>query len=322
MHSDRHQYIDRISGRNSEVRESMPALFRLLTGRTTTTLLGWLNYDLPLAGNLTGAREFLDRSGIDSAELLRDSRSFRTLRDIFERQICYWDCRPMPDDQRVVVSPADSRLLVGSLREVNALFLKGKFFDLVELLGLERSRWTELFAEGQFAIFRLTPEKYHYNHTPVAGTVVDYYEVRGEYHACNPTALVSGVTTLSKNTRHVTIIDTDVAGGTGVGLVAMIEIVALMIGGIEQLYSSQHYDHPAPITPGMFLEKGCPKSLYHPGSSTDLVLFEPDRVEFDRDLLDNLLRSDVQSRYSAGLGRPLVETEVRVRTPIARATER
>jgi phosphatidylserine decarboxylase len=38
----------------------------------------------------------------------------------------------------------------------------------------------------------------------------------------------------SKNKRVVTIIDTDVEGGTGIGLVAMIEVVALMIGDIVQ----------------------------------------------------------------------------------------
>lgn len=336
-HSVRHQYIDRASGEvrdehlfhdakvaflYDQVRESMPALFHLLTGRSTTAVLGWLNYDFPLAGSLTGARDFLDRHGIDRSELRGEATALRTLRDLFERQIRYEDCRPMPTDSRVIVSPADARLLIGSLQEVSALFLKGKFFDLVELLGVEKSRWIDLFREAQFGVFRLTPEKYHYNHTPVAGRVIDYYEVRGRYHACNPTALLSGVTTLSKNTRHVTIIDTDVPEGTRAGIVAMIEIVALMIGGIEQCYSAEGYDRPEPIRPGMFLEKGCPKSLYHPGSSTDLLLFEADRVRFDDDLLGNLLRADVKSRYASGLGRQLVETEVRVRSPIAVATGR
>jgi len=40
-------------------------------------------------------------------------------------------------------------------------------------------------------------------------------------------------------------------------------------------------------------------------------------VTFDEDLLNNLRRHDAQSRFSQGFGRPLVETEVAVRSRIA-----
>ncbi len=172
-----------------------------------------------------------------------------------------------------MVSPADSRLIVGSFNETSALFLKGRFFDFEGLLGREKAVWLAAFAGGDYAIFRLTPDKYHYNHTPVAGVVRDFYQVTGQYHACNPSAVVAEVTPFSKNTRTVTVIDTDVAGGTGAGLVAMIEVTALMIGEVVQCYSSERYEKPRPVTPGMFLERGCPKSLYRPGSSTDVLLF-------------------------------------------------
>ena len=127
---------------------------------------------------------------------------------------------------------------------------------------------------GDFAVFRLTPDKYHYNHTPVAGIVADIYEIAGGYHSCNPGAVVEIVTPYSKNKRVVTIIDTDVPDGTGVGLVAMVEVVALMIGEIVQCYSTERYDNPQPVTKGMFLAKGRPKSLYRPGSSTDVLIFQ------------------------------------------------
>jgi len=114
------------------------------------------------------------------------------------------------------------------------------------------------------------------------------------------------------------VFDTDVPGGTGVGLVAMIEVVALMIGDIVQCYSDVAYDDPVPVVPGLAVARGCPKSLYRPGSSTDVLLFQPGRVCFAADLLHNQRRRDVQSRFSHGFGRPLVETEVRVRSLIAR----
>jgi len=122
--------------------------------------------------------------------------------------------------------------------------------------------------------------------------------------------------------RVVTIIDTDVAGGTHVGMVAMIEIVALMIGEIEQRYSAHRYQDPMPVVPGLFMERGQPKSLFRPGSSTTVLIFEPGRVRFALDLLCNQRRADAQSRYSIALGAPAVETDVQVRSALGHAIER
>jgi phosphatidylserine decarboxylase len=225
----------------------------------------------------------------------------------------------MVDDVSAVVSPADARVLIGSLDTISSLFIKQKFFDYDELLGQDKKEWLAAFRNGAFMVFRLTPDKYHYNHTPIAGEVKDFYEIPGGYHSCNPGAVVSLVTAYSKNKRVVTIIDTDVPMGTGIGLVAMIEVVALMVGEVEQAYSYSRYDSPCSVTPGMFLEKGVPKSLFRPGSSTVVLLFQESRLEFADDLVRNMHRTDVQSRFSAGFGKPLVETDVKVRSRIGSA---
>ena len=120
----------------------------------------------------------------------------------------------------------------------------------------------------------------------------------------------------------VTIIVTEVPGGSHAGYVAMIEVVALMIGQIDQCYSPVAYDNPKMMQIGMMIEKGCPKSLYRPGSSTDVLLFEPGRVRFSDDLLRNRFRPGVQSRFSQGFGRSLVETDVKVRSTIGWRSER
>lgn len=299
-----------------EVRERAPQLFELFISARASSLLGWFNYDLALGSRLVGNQRFLHETGLDLSECVAPA-SLNTLRQLFERQIRYWEGRPLPAEERTVVSPADSRVLVGSLAETSALWLKGKFFAFEELIGRDKGEWLTAFADGEFALFRLTPDKYHYNHTPVAGLVRDIYEVRGRYHSCNPSAIVIEATPYSKNTRTVTVIDTDVPGGTGVGLVAMLEITALMIGEVVQCYSRERYDAPQPVVPGLFVERGCPKSLYRPGSSTDVLLFERGRVQFAEDLLRNQRRADVQSRFSQGFGQPLVETEVAVRSMLA-----
>lgn len=323
-----HQYIERETGhvRNERLfgdrlirllyhgaRENAPFLFKMATSSWSSGLLGFINFDLPFGSN----RRFLEECGVNLAECLDPPESLDTPRKVFERRIRYEQCRPMPEAQWAVVSPADARVLIGSFRDTSALFLKEKFFDFEELLGRHKGEWLQAFTGGEFAVFRLTPDKYHYNHTPVAGTVCDIYELDGDYHSCNPGAVVVEATPFSKNRRVVTIIDTDVPGGTGVGLVAMIEVVALMIGRIVQCYSNEGYAAPRPVVPGMFLRRGMPKSLYRPGSSTDVLIFQPDRVRFADDIVHNMHDTRAASRFSHGFGCPLVETDVKVRSLIA-----
>jgi phosphatidylserine decarboxylase len=298
----------------SRLREDAPSLFRLLTSRRASSLIAFLNYDLFLSRRISGVAPFLNPSAIDRSEWLDPPEMLDTPKKIFERKIRYWQCRPMPDRKNAPVSPADSRMLVGSLENGSALFLKDKFFDLPDLVG--KHVWVETFQRADFAVFRLTPDRYHYNHVPVSGRVIDFYEIPGVYHSCNPGAIVALVTPYSKNARVVTVIDSDVPGGSRVGLVAMIEVVALMIGKVRQQYSRYEYNDPRPVEIGMFLEKGCPKSLYEPGSSTDILLFQPGRISFDDQLVLNMQRPLASSRFTEAFGKPLLETEVKVRSPI------
>ena len=332
-----HQYIERQTGRvlseepyadavidflYSSAKENAPYLFRILTAARVSSLLGCMNYDTALGARVLGNRRFLKSCRVDLSECVDRSETLKSVRHVFERKIRYWECRPMPDDPCTVVSPADSRMTLGSFNATSALFLKEKFFEFGELFGVRKPQWLEAFENGDFAVFRLTPEKYHYNHTPVAGRVLDIYEISGCYHSCNPAAVVAVVTPYSKNKRVVTIMDTDVPGGSRAGLVAMIEVVALMIGDVVQCYSEQRYESPRPITPGMCIARGLPKSLYRPGSSTDVLIFQKGRVSFMEDLVLNMHAPGVQSRFSFGFGKPLVETEVAVRSPIATAGDR
>jgi phosphatidylserine decarboxylase len=328
-----HQYLDRDTGEvrherpygdwivnylYCQKRESAPRVYQLLGSQWFSGFLGWVNYDFPLGQKISGIHRFLKNCAVDLNECLDKPEELDTARKVFERRIRYWQCRPMCDDESVVVSPADSRVVLGSFKETSTLVLKGKFFDYAELLGADKAEWLDAFRGGDFVICRLTPDKYHYNHAPVAGIVRAYYENDGSYHSCNPAAVLTLAAPYSKNKRVVTVIDTDAPGGTAVGLVAMVEVVALMIGDISQRYSESAYNAPIEIKPGMFLRRGCPKSLFRPGSSTTVLLFQENRVEFAGDLMGNLYRSDVESRYSLGLGSPLVETDVKVRSPIGR----
>lgn len=331
-----HQYIERHSGEirdellkadriirlmYSGLRENASFLFRTLTSSILTELIAWSHYDNPFKLKPAHIRKIIRDLHINTDELI-EPECTRSLRTLFERKIAYWKTRPMPDGPDKVVSPCDARIIPGSLSQDTSFFIKHKFFDVEELMGKDKNRWLNAFEGGHYAVFRLTPDKYHYNHAPVTGAVVDFYEINGRYHSCNPSAVIEMVTPYSKNKRVVTIINTDIAGGTGAGLVAMVEIVALMIGDIEQAYSDSAYDNPRKPTLNDVILKGQPKSLFRPGSSTVVLLFQKDRFQFSPDLLANVSRTDVQSRFSKGFGQSLVETDLSVRSEIGIALKK
>lgn len=329
-----HQYLDRRESRvvdetfsgdpivsflYSRVREEAGWLFKTLTSARLTELLAMLRFDLrPLKPGIMRHRLARD-VGIDFTECADPPETLDTARKVFERKIRYWDKRPMDPDPRTIVSPADARILVGSFQRTSTLFLKEKFFCYEEMLGEGKLHWRKKFLAGEYAVFRLTPDKYHYNHAPVTGVVRDIYELDGVYQSCHPAVVVAQATPHSKNRRTVTIIDTDIAGGTQAGLVAMVEVAALMIGDIVQCYSAARYESPSPVRAGMRIERGRPKSLFRPGSSTVVLMFQPGRIRFSEDIVANLRRADLSSCYSVGWHASLVETDVTVRSTIGSA---
>jgi len=317
--ADEQFYHDRlVNYLYSIMREEGSLVYRLVTSKRLSSLMAWINYDFPAGKWLTGGSGFLESSGIDTSEFYDPLDSLNTARKFFERKIRYMECRPMPLNADSVVAPADSRIITGSFASESLLFLKEKFFSLDDLLDAKRG-WSSLYRNGDYAIFRLTPDKYHYSHVPVSGIVLDFYEIDGAYNSCNPGAVLAVNKAYSRNRRVVTIIDTDVRGGTGCGKVAMIEVAALMIGDIVQCYSEWMYETPAPLIHGMFLNKGQPKSLFRPGSSVDILIFENGRVKFDRDLIENSLKTGIETRYMKSFTRPVVETEIKVRSSIGKA---
>src|SRR5215831_9112876 len=109
-----HQYVDRRTGRlcaerlysdalvrwlYSEVRENAPALYRLTISPRVSGLLGFINYDLPLGGLISGSQRFLRENGVNLEECVEPPEALNTTRKIFERRIRYWDCRPLPPER-------------------------------------------------------------------------------------------------------------------------------------------------------------------------------------------------------------------------------
>jgi len=125
----------------SGVRENAGFCFNLITSGRASALLSYLNFDFTFNQNGRKVERFIHELNINMSECLLPPESFKTAKEVFQRQIRYWECRPMlslPSDSTIVVSPSDSKVLVGALSPDKPLFIKEKFFQYRELLEKEK----------------------------------------------------------------------------------------------------------------------------------------------------------------------------------------
>ena len=307
----------------SSERENPSLLQRALATPKVTEWLAHWEFDRHLSEPAQRIAAVVKRLSINTSEILGGTAQMRTLRDLFERKIRYWDARPLPEKEALIVSPADGKALPFAANVESSLPIKEKFIGMGPLLA-DCNPWGDAIdATNGIAgvVVRLTPDVYHYTHAPVSGHVISHRSVEGAFHSCNPIAATRLLSSYPRNRRTVTVYDTDVQDGTGVGIVVQADVAAMMIGQIVSCYSALQYDNPMPLRPGMWVERGSPVSLFRPGSSTSIVLWKGSRAAIASELIANSERADLRSRFSDWLQTAWVETALRVRQPISESTQ-
>ena len=144
--------------------------------------------------------------------------------------------------------------------------VKGAWLNLESLLASKTMSQT--YANGSAMIVRLAPYDYHRFHFPVNGEANDARTIKGEYHSVHPIALGKVPDVFCRNKRNVTELFSD-----NFGRIAYIEVGAITVGSIVQTY-----------IPGM-VTKGQEKGYFQYGGSTIILLFEPNAIAFDEDLI-------------------------------------
>jgi phosphatidylserine decarboxylase len=297
-------------------REDPNLLQRALASPKVTQWLAHWEFDRCLTDPTRRIEQIAARMSINTDEIVGGVSPMRTMRDLFERKIRFWDVRPLPAKSNGIVSPADGKALPFLANDDAALPIKEKFIGVNELLG-QANPWVLGASDIAGVIVRLTPDVYHYTHTPVAGRVVSHQLIEGAFHSCNPLAATRLRNSYPRNRRAVTVYDTDVPNGSGVGTVVQVDIAALMIGQIVSCYSECKYEHPAALRRGQWVERGMPVSLFRPGSSTSVILWHGSRAKVASDLVSNSARAHLRSRFSDWLQSAWVETALQVRQSIS-----
>lgn len=212
---------------------------------------------------------FIANYELDASEFVRDVADFASFNEFFFRELKP-AARPIDPDPNSVVFPADGRhLCVPDLSHCDGLFIKGEMFDLAKLLN-DRAL-SDRYATGSLLLSRLCPVDYHRFHFPAAGVPGPTRLINGPLYSVNPIALKQNIHIMTTNKRCVTELKTETFG-----TVLVMEIGATCVGSIQQTY-----------TPGNPISKGGEKGYFRFGGSSTIMIFEPGRIQFDQDLIDN-----------------------------------
>jgi len=246
-------------------------------GRLSLELLvrrAWLSryygWRMSMADSTRRILPFIVEYGLNVDEFAKSPFVFKSFNEFFYRALAA-GARPIAaaGDDRVAVLPADGRhLAFQNVDAAGGFYAKGQRFDLASFLGdaeLARS-----FAGGSLLISRLCPVDYHRFHFPVSGTPGDARLINGWLYSVSPIALRRNLGYLWENKRMVTLVDSPIFGR-----VAVCEIGATMVGTIFQSYVS-----------GRAVAKGEEKGLFRFGGSCVVTIFQPGRITFDRDLVE------------------------------------
>lgn len=247
-----------------------------LAGRVSLSLLikraifsRWYGWRMDRPASKTRIASFIEQYELDPAEFQNDASEFQTFNEFFFRKLKP-ESRPISTDPETVVFPADGRhLCIPDLSRAPGLFVKGQMFSVNTLL--QDPSLSSRYSQGSLLLSRLCPVDYHRFHFPAAGTPRKTRWINGPLYSVNPIALRQNIEILATNKRCITELDTE-----RFGKVLLIEIGATCVGSICQTFD-----------PDVSVSSGQEKGFFKFGGSSTMTVFEPGRIRFDSDLVEN-----------------------------------
>jgi len=231
-------------------------------------------------------RSFIHDHHIDASEFEEAVEKYDSFNDFFIRKLNPLK-RPIETRKNVAVLPADARYLAfESIDRLNHLYIKGQKFSVSAFL--QDEKLAKSFEGGPIVIARLAPSDCHRFFFPFDCTPSKPKLINGHYYSVNPIALAQNFKIFSENKREVTILHSETFSD-----VAFIEVGATNVGSIHQTFSAnQRY------------EKGEEKGYFSFGGSTIVLLFQKNKIQIDKDLIDKS-KDNIEARglYGQSLGR-------------------
>ena len=136
---------------------------------------------------------------INLDELEKPLHEYKTLQELFTRKLKN-GVRVMDLEKDSVISPVDALIEdMGKISLEHTFIVKGKSYSISELLGSEHK--AQKYLNGTYVIFYLSPNDYHWIHSPVSCKVVDQWALGTKSYPVNKYGMKYGKKTLTTNYR-------------------------------------------------------------------------------------------------------------------------
>jgi phosphatidylserine decarboxylase len=176
-------------------------------------------------------QQFIQHFDVDMSQAAEpDYTRYACFNDFFTRPLRD-GARPLADAD--ILCPADGAISQSGEIANGLLFqAKGRYFSAEDLLGGDAARAAQ-FQGGQFATIYLSPKDYHRVHMPVAGRLTGTCYIPGQLFSVNGVTAENVDRLFARNERLVCYFD------TASGPMAMILVGAMVVAGIETVWSGQ-----------------------------------------------------------------------------------
>ncbi len=214
-------------------------------------------------------RQFIKDLSIDENEAEKPINQYANFNEFFARKLKP-AARPICPDQDRFIMPGDGRVsVIPQIKNDRVFHIKGVNFYLSDFLS--DNDLAQKYEGGSLVVVRLCPADYHRFHFPCDGTPAEAQRLAGVLYSVNPIALWQQPSLFCENER--VLIPFRLPNDQEILLV---DVGATMVGKIHQTYS-----------PGNMVRKAEERGYFTFGASTTVIVFPPNCIEFDQDLVAN-----------------------------------
>ena len=236
-------------------------ILKVATLPTVSKIAGWF-MDRKISS--IAINRFVKKNNIDVKEY--EERKYKSYNDFFTRKIKD-EVRKFDKNKNSLISPCDSKLTAYEINDKSVFKIKDSYYKIEDLL--KNKKLADKYKNGLCLIFRLCVDDYHRYCYIDDGEKEKNTFIKGVLYTVRPVAL-ENYNIYKENSREYTILHTD-----NFGDVVHIEVGATIVGRIKNHHQEYKFT------------KGEEKGMFEFGGSTIVLLLEKDKVNIDKEILDN-----------------------------------
>ena len=214
-------------------------------------------------------------------------KEYANFNDFFTRKLIPFN-RPIASNNDAIISPVDGVVSqVGKIKGEDIFQAKGREYSLKNLLANDENYGR--FENGSFVTLYLSPKDYHRIHMPITGDLFKMIYIPGKLFSVNPATTETVPELFAKNERAVAFFKTDC------GMVAVIMIGAMIVASINTAWAGQISPNKSDslqswdYKPGEFISKKGEEIGFFELGSTVIMLFEAEKITWERSLASNFV---------------------------------